>query len=116
MIVWEVYDYCDSQERRRRYYSTLEDAVSFVFTKCERAGAPRPVAWDDPCIRAWACNYDGEQHLMYITNGGLVQYVAGHPNHARTVGVIREKLHEHLREHNLRLSEDRPASGPGCCE
>lgn len=113
MILWEVYDY--DVPVNRRFYTSLQPAVKFLFTVCKRAGAIPHKAWSEPVVRAWRTDHDGPQQLMFVSNGELVSHHEGLPNINVTVGSIRRTLESHMLQNGIKI-EEKPANGPGCCE
>lgn len=113
MIIWEVYDY--DVPVNRRFYTSLSSAIRFLFTVCKRAGAIPHNSWSEPVLRAWRCDYDGSQQLMFVSNGELVSHHEGLPNINVTVGSIQRMLESHMLSEGINI-EEKPASGPGCCE
>ena len=87
MILWEVFDFDDLYERnhgRRRFYSSVDQAVTNLLKVYSIYG--------EPCIRVWDVDYEGLQYVMYVTNGELTVDFGGIPAYRPTVNNLKRLL------------------------
>lgn len=98
MIIWRVSDL--ENPEMARLYSSLEEAVKFVFRVYSIAGGDG--SYDNPVLHALACNEDTDnQKLVSVTNGALFRFIGPKPHLIETCRVIRKALEQALARRHL---------------
>tara|TARA_B100000900_G_C20588762_1_gene720739 strand:+ start:508 stop:837 length:330 start_codon:yes stop_codon:yes gene_type:complete len=106
MILWEVFDFDDLYERshsRRRFYTSVEDAVTNLLEVYSIYG--------EPCIRVWDADHDGLQYVLYVTNGDLTVQMGGVPSYRPTINNLKRLLKNALAKR--RRMEKKSGGSPG---
>lgn len=83
-----------------RLYSSLEEAVKFVFRVYSIAGGDG--SYVNPVLHAIACDEDtNAQKLVSVTNGALFRFIGPRPHVIETCRVIRKALERALAQRHL---------------
>lgn len=83
MILYEVADVSYNQSRKR-FYTTPDEACKYLLSVLPD--------WDEPAIRIWEADYQGEQYLCYITNGELAVKMGGVPTLIPTINQLKRHV------------------------
>ena len=108
MIIWEVFDHDEKYNAHRRYYTVLEDAVKYLL-EVSRVDTLEP--WGEPCVRAWAADYEGEQYVAFFTNGGLIQSVLDSPHVGNTVLYMGDTVEQAIARRHIVFNEEKKNDG-----
>ena len=105
MIVWEVYDADSLYQTNRRLFTDVGLAVKYLIQKVSDLTQDTEDAWTEPCVRAWAADYDGEQYLAFFTNGGLVKQVRNKPHLGNTILYMRKEVERIIAKRHIVFKE-----------
>mgnify|MGYP003132332110 CR=1 FL=1 len=103
MILWEVYDADDMYQNKKKFFTSLRPAVMYLI---EIVSGLTQDIWSEPCVRAWAADYDGDQYLAFFTNGGLVKKIRDKPHLGNTELYMRKEVDRIIARRHIVFQEE----------